>query len=435
MVELDADRLAGASELSTALWRHRRRAAQGWKDAACATSRFSGVLTSMMGLEARTFSSMLASLAEPLTVAKYLMAYLADTVFPAPDSPLTMMDWFLSSLGGQEIDKSRDWWQRRAVTGYFAQVSNWWHEANRSFELNISYWSNLQQNSLGTKKKIYHRIIISKTCLKIMCCLYSVHQLFQTDPGLRTGISHWVILGPGCTEMINNLLHFYFFVFFCGGERPSDLHENENCIQKWKPGVQIKILIVSKGNFHITSPLRIICSSRLSKEAMKLWKLRRQLDTKQPEIKRGAHRYHIGEPWFTGATQRPAHRGSQRADARLLQRLPADYYRELQSETVRPPADYFWLWDWPTNPEDRKREGLSHRENTQVSRTHTHTHQPGHLFVSLLCHSKDVRVHVTHVLAAVGVDDVGTVDGKRLIRVDGHQDDSCTSSIKQQRVK
>lgn len=72
----------------------------------------------MIGLEARTFSSMLASLAEPLTVAKYLMAYLADTVFPAPDSPLTMMDWFLSSLARQKIDdklgqncpvESREW--------------------------------------------------------------------------------------------------------------------------------------------------------------------------------------------------------------------------------------------------------------------------------------------------------------------------------------
>lgn len=51
-----------------------------------------------MGLEAKTFSSTLASLADPLTVAKYLMAYLAETVFPAPDSPLTMMDWFRSSL-------------------------------------------------------------------------------------------------------------------------------------------------------------------------------------------------------------------------------------------------------------------------------------------------------------------------------------------------
>lgn len=37
------------------------------------------------------------------------MAYLADTVFPAPDSPLTMMDWFFSSLEGKEL------W---SVTGY-----------------------------------------------------------------------------------------------------------------------------------------------------------------------------------------------------------------------------------------------------------------------------------------------------------------------------
>lgn len=63
------------------------------------------VLTSMMGLEAKTFSSTLASLAEPLTVAKYLMAYLAETVFPAPDSPLTMIDWFLSSLNGWKHNK------------------------------------------------------------------------------------------------------------------------------------------------------------------------------------------------------------------------------------------------------------------------------------------------------------------------------------------
>ncbi|KAF3848365.1 hypothetical protein F7725_014862 [Dissostichus mawsoni] len=49
-------------------------------------------LTSMMGLEARTFSSTFVSLAEPPTVAKKRMAYFAETVFPAPDSPLTMMD-------------------------------------------------------------------------------------------------------------------------------------------------------------------------------------------------------------------------------------------------------------------------------------------------------------------------------------------------------
>lgn len=56
------------------------------------------MFTSMMGLEARTLSSTLASPEEQLTVAKYRIAYLAETVLPAPDSPLTMMDWFLWSL-------------------------------------------------------------------------------------------------------------------------------------------------------------------------------------------------------------------------------------------------------------------------------------------------------------------------------------------------
>ena len=59
----------------------------------------------MMGLEARTFSSTLVFPADPPTVAKKRMAYLADTVFPAPDSPLTMMDWFRSSL---RRNKSRE---------------------------------------------------------------------------------------------------------------------------------------------------------------------------------------------------------------------------------------------------------------------------------------------------------------------------------------
>lgn len=85
---------------------------------ACAPSRLLGdPLTSMMGLEAKTLSSMLASLAEPLTVAKYLMAYLADTVFPAPDSPLTMMDWFLSSLRRQETNNIRGQNTRNTVVG------------------------------------------------------------------------------------------------------------------------------------------------------------------------------------------------------------------------------------------------------------------------------------------------------------------------------
>lgn len=54
--------------------------------------------TSIIGLEARTFFSTCVSVDEPPTVAKYRIAYFADTVLPAPDSPDTMIDWSLSSL-------------------------------------------------------------------------------------------------------------------------------------------------------------------------------------------------------------------------------------------------------------------------------------------------------------------------------------------------
>ena len=56
------------------------------------------LLTSMMGLEAKTLSSTLVCWAAPPTTAKYLMVNLAETVFPDPDSPLMMIDWFFSSL-------------------------------------------------------------------------------------------------------------------------------------------------------------------------------------------------------------------------------------------------------------------------------------------------------------------------------------------------
>lgn len=56
------------------------------------------MFTSVIGLDASTLSSTLALLLDLLTVAKQRMAYLADTVFPAPDSPLTMIDWFLLFL-------------------------------------------------------------------------------------------------------------------------------------------------------------------------------------------------------------------------------------------------------------------------------------------------------------------------------------------------
>lgn len=56
-----------------------------------------------MGLEARTFFSTCVSVSEPLIVAKYLIAYLAETVFPAPDSPDTMMLWLLFSLEKKSV--------------------------------------------------------------------------------------------------------------------------------------------------------------------------------------------------------------------------------------------------------------------------------------------------------------------------------------------
>lgn len=60
------------------------------------TSRYA--LTSMIGFDARIFFSICVSESDPLMVAKYLMAYLADTVFPAPDSPETIILWSLFSL-------------------------------------------------------------------------------------------------------------------------------------------------------------------------------------------------------------------------------------------------------------------------------------------------------------------------------------------------
>lgn len=51
---------------------------------------------SKMGLAAITRLS--TAPRDPPTVAKNLRAYLADTVLPAPDSPLTTTDWFSLAL-------------------------------------------------------------------------------------------------------------------------------------------------------------------------------------------------------------------------------------------------------------------------------------------------------------------------------------------------
>lgn len=59
--------------------------------------------TSVIGLDARTLSSTRVLLPDLLTTAKYLIAYRADTVLPAPDSPLTIIDWLLWFLRKKKV--------------------------------------------------------------------------------------------------------------------------------------------------------------------------------------------------------------------------------------------------------------------------------------------------------------------------------------------
>jgi len=49
---------------------------------------------------------------------------------------------------------------------------------------------------------------------------------------------------------------------------------------------------------------------------------------------------------------------------------------------------------------------------------------PHHLLVRLLCQSKDVRIHVPHLAAAVGVNHLFLIDGQRLVGVDSDEDDT-----------
>lgn len=81
--------------------RHKHRLFASWKRSRTdSKNSYSSVtsITSIIGLEARTLSSTLVCCAAPPTTAKYLMVNLAETVFPEPDSPLMMIDWFFSSL-------------------------------------------------------------------------------------------------------------------------------------------------------------------------------------------------------------------------------------------------------------------------------------------------------------------------------------------------
>ena len=75
--------------------------------------------TSMMGFEASTFLSIWVSVEAPPTVAKYLMVYLALTVFPAPLSPLTMMDWLQPSLEERVDERGEYYGGLNIYSSYF----------------------------------------------------------------------------------------------------------------------------------------------------------------------------------------------------------------------------------------------------------------------------------------------------------------------------
>lgn len=67
---------------------------------------FAFPIASITGFEASTFFSIWVMFAAPPTEAKYRIANLAETVLPAPDSPDTIIDWFLFSLNRQRYASS-----------------------------------------------------------------------------------------------------------------------------------------------------------------------------------------------------------------------------------------------------------------------------------------------------------------------------------------
>lgn len=55
---------------------------------------------------------------------------------------------------------------------------------------------------------------------------------------------------------------------------------------------------------------------------------------------------------------------------------------------------------------------------------------PRHSFEGFLSNGKNVRVHGSHVLPTVCLDCVIVIDGKTLIRVDGHQHNACEQTAR-----
>lgn len=84
-----------------------------------------------------------------------------------------------------------------------------------------------------------------------------------------------------------------------------------------------------------------------------------------------------------------------------------------------------------TTDDDRLVLVVSERKRKQCMNTYNEIYStscdyfcfylPGHLFVGLLCHSKYMRVHVSHVLAWVGMNDCISIDMKLFVWIYSHQ--------------
>lgn len=92
----------------------------------------------MIGFEASTFAStwVCSSACDPPTMAKYRIAYLADTVLPAPDSPLTMIDWFCSNL------QQRTYFKLTEIITYYKGLA--YYSSDRNSALYITNHTNIQ---------------------------------------------------------------------------------------------------------------------------------------------------------------------------------------------------------------------------------------------------------------------------------------------------
>lgn len=94
-------------------------------------------------------------------------------------------------------------------------------------------------------------------------------------------------------------------------------------------------------------------------------------------------------------------------------------WRFSQSRTRR------WLWWTGSSPPCTETQAwLTDYKLTISLQSKMSEDRPDHHAVGFLRHGEDVRFHVSHVLATVGVDDFLSVYGQLVIGVNGHQHDT-----------